>query len=300
MVDKIALANSILNNLAVIEFKPDGTIVDANPNFLNVMGYTLNEIKGKHHSIFVDSAYKNSPEYSAFWENLRQGHEAEAEFKRIAKNGDAVWIQATYHPIQQGFTSRIVKVIKVASAVNDKKLTDADNQGKIEAINKAQAVIEFDLNGNILTANTNFLSAMGYRLEEIQGKHHSMFVEEGYGKSAAYQQFWADLRNGQFKVADFYRLGKNKKEVWIHASYSPIISPITGNPFKIVKFATDITEQVLLNANYKGQIEAIQRSQAVIEFNLDGTVITANDNFCTTLGYTLDEIEGQHQSLLVD
>ena len=178
MVDKIALAESILKQSAVIEFKPDGTILDANQNFLDVMGYTLNEIKGKHHSIFVESAYRNSPEYSAFWENLRQGHEAAAEFKRIAKNGDAVWIQATYHPVQQGLTSKIIKVIKVASGINDKKIVDADNQGKIDAINKVQAVIEFDLNGNILTANDNFCNTVGYTLDEIQGQHHSLFVDK--------------------------------------------------------------------------------------------------------------------------
>jgi methyl-accepting chemotaxis protein len=300
MVDKIALAESILKQSAVIEFKPDGTILDANQNFLDVMGYTLNEIKGKHHSIFVESAYRNSPEYSAFWENLRQGHEAAAEFKRIAKNGDAVWIQATYHPVQQGLTSKIIKVIKVASGINDKKIVDADNQGKIDAINKVQAVIEFDLNGNILTANDNFCNTVGYTLDEIQGQHHSLFVDKTYKNSREYQQFWADLREGRSQVAEFGRVGKHGKQVWISASYNPIISPVTDKPFKIVKFATDITEQSLVNANYKGQIEAIDRSQAVIEFNLDGTIITANDNFCNTLGYTLNEIQGQHHSLFVD
>ena len=172
-------------------------------------------------------------------------------------------------------------------------------EAMLQAIGKAQAVIEFELDGTIITANENFLKTMGYTLEEIKGKHHSMFVEPGYRNSAEYQNFWATLGRGEYQAAEYKRIAKGGREVCIQASYNPILDR-SGKPIKVVKFATDITEQKLRNADYSGQIDAIGKSQAVIEFNLDGTIITANENFLNAMGYTLDEIKGKHHSMFVD
>ena len=155
------------------------------------------------------------------------------------------------------------------------------------------------MDGTVITANDNFLKTLGYTLEEVKGRHHSMFVDDAYRQSFEYREFWAKLNRGEYQAAEYKRIGKGGKEVWIQASYNPILDP-NGKPFKVVKYATDVTQQKLINADYAGQIAAISKSQAVIEFKMDGTVLTANDNFLKTLGYTLDEIKGRHHSMFVD
>ncbi len=179
------------------------------------------------------------------------------------------------------------------------KIEIADMKAQMEAISKVQAIIEFNMDGTIITANDNFLSTLGYSLDEIQGQHHSMFVEPALKNSHEYKAFWERLNRGEFESKEYKRLGKGGKEVWIQASYNPILD-LNGKPFKVVKFATDVTEDKLRNADTTGQIEAISKAQAVIEFNMDGTIITANDNFLSTLGYSLDEIQGQHHSMFVE
>ncbi len=283
---------------AVIEFKLDGTILTANENFLRAMGYTLAEVQGKHHSMFVEPGYRDSNEYREFWVKLGRGEYQSAEYKRLGKGGKEVWIQASYNPILDR-SGKPFKVVKFATDITQQKLQTAGYVGQIDAIGKSQAVIEFNLDGTIITANENFLHAMGYTLAEVKGKHHSMFVEPGYRDSSEYRAFWAALNRGEYQAAEYKRLGKGGREVWIQASYNPILD-MNGKPFKVVKFATEVTKQKLEAANYVGQIEAIGKSQAVIEFNLDGTIITANENFLGALGYTLAEIQGKHHSMFVD
>ena len=171
-------------------------------------------------------------------------------------------------------------------------------RAKLDALSRSQAVIEFDLDGTILTANENFLGLLGYKLDEIEGKHHSMFVEPVVRDSAEYRQFWEALRRGQFQVAEFMRVAKGGQNVWILASYNPLLGS-NGKPYKVVKFATDITALRIRSADFEGQINAIHKSQAAIEFNLDGTIITANENFLNTLGYSLAEISGKHHSMFM-
>jgi len=293
-----SMLDALNRSQAIIEFNMDGTIITANEIFLNVMGYTLDEIRGKHHSIFVEPGYGTSIEYEQFWKNLNQGTYQSAEYKRIDKHGKEVWIQASYNPILNEHGTPY-KVVKYATDVTTQKLIAADFSGQIEAISKAQAVIEFNLDGTIITANDNFLDTMGYSLEEIQGKHHSIFVEPAYKQSVEYTQFWEKLSQGEYQSAEYKRLGKYDKEVWIQASYNPI-RDLNGKPYKIVKFATDITRQKLITADFSGQIQAIHKAQAVIEFNMDGTIITANDNFLNTMGYSLEEIQGKHHSMFVE
>jgi methyl-accepting chemotaxis protein len=224
---------------AVIEFNLDGTIITANKNFLDAMGYRLDEIQGQHHSMFVAPAERDSAEYRQFWTRLGRGEVQAAQFKRIGKGGKEVWIEASYNPILDA-QGRPYKVIKFATDVSAAKAVFANLQGQVEAIGRSQAVIEFELDGTIITANENFLSVMGYRLDEIQGRKHSMFVEPSYRDSRDYQNFWAALNRGEFQAAQFKRLGKGNKEIWIEASYNPI-RDMNGKVFEVVKFATDLS-----------------------------------------------------------
>lgn len=296
--DAQAQVAAINRSQAVIEFAMDGTILSANQNFLNALGYRLEEIKGKHHSMFVPADQRDSADYRAFWAALNRGKYQAAEYKRIAKGGREVWIEASYNPVLDG-NNKPIKVVKFAIDITQKKLRNLADAGKISAINRAQAMIEFNLDGTIVTANENFLKAMGYSLNEIQGKHHSMFVEQAEKDSAAYREFWAALNRGQYQAGEYKRIGKGGKEVWILASYNPVLDE-NGKPFGVVKFATDVTAQKLKFADLGGQIDAIGKSQAVIEFKLDGTIIHANENFLKTLGYTLGEIQGKHHSMFVE
>jgi methyl-accepting chemotaxis protein len=293
----LAQVVALSKSQAVIEFNMDGTIITANQNFLDTLGYRLEEIRGKHHSMFVTSEQRGTPEYSAFWANLNRGEFQAGEYKRVAKGGREVWIEASYNPILDS-ANKPQKVVKFATDITAKKIRNMEDSGKIAAIARAQAVIEFNLDGTIITANDNFLAAVGYRLEEIQGKHHQMFVAPGERESAAYREFWASLNRGQFQSAEYKRYGKGGKEIWILASYNPILDD-AGKPFKVVKFASDVSEQKLKTANFAGQIEAIGKSQAVIEFDMSGKVLTANENFLNALGYSLAEIQGKHHQMFV-
>ena len=289
--------DAINESQAIIHFSLDGTILKANQNFLNTMSYTLSEIEGKHHRIFVEPAYAQSDEYKEFWARLCEGKYQAAQFKRIGKNGREVWIEASYNPVKDK-RGRPYQIVKYATDITKEKLANADYLGQISAIEKSQAVIHFNMDGTVITANENFLRVMGYSFNEIKGKHHSMFVEPAYAQSIEYKEFWARLRRGEFDAAQYKRIGKGSREVWIEASYNPIFD-MNGKPFKVVKYATDITKEKLVNADYVGQISAIGKSQAVIHFNLDGTVITANENFLRVIGYSLDEIKGKHHSMFV-
>lgn len=283
---------------AVIEFNLDGTIISANENFLGAVGYSLSEIQGKHHRIFCDSNYTNSIEYKAFWEKLSGGEFDSGEYKRFGRGGKEIWINASYNPIFNA-EGKPYKVVKFATDITAQKLKNAEFEGKISAISKAQAVIEFNLDGTIIKANENFLSAVGYGLTEIEGKHHRMFCETNYANSSEYRAFWEKLNRGEFDAGEYKRIGRGGKEIWINASYNPIFNA-DGKPYKVVKFATDITAQKLKNAEFQGKMAAISKAQAIIEFNLDGTIMSANDNFLNTVGYGLSEIQGKHHRMFCD
>jgi len=292
------LVDAINRVQAVIEFKLDGTIITANDNFLNAVGYSLNEIQGKHHRMFCDKEYTKSKEYKSFWDRLGHGEFEKGEYKRFGKGGKEIWINASYNPVLDE-KGKPCKVVKFATDITESKLKNADFEGKTNAISRAQAVIEFELDGTIITANENFTATVGYSLEEIKGKHHRIFCDPEYAKSTDYKAFWEKLAGGEYEAGEFKRFGKAGNEIWISASYNPILDA-EGNPYKVVKFATNITESKLKNADFEGKTDAISRAQAVIEFELDGTIITANENFIATVGYSLDEIKGQHHRIFCD
>ena len=237
--ETLAMIAALNRVQAVIEFELDGTIITANDNFLSVMGYTLEEIKGKHHSMFAAPGYAATPEYAAFWDGLRRGEYNSAQFKRIAKGGREVWIEASYNPILDR-EGKPFKVVKFATDITQSKLRNIDFEGQLTAIGKSQAVIEFTPEGEILTANENFLNALGYTLAEIKGKQHAMFVESDYARSPEYTAFWEALDRGEYQAAEYKRIGKGGREVWIQASYNPIVDE-AGRTIKVVKYATDVT-----------------------------------------------------------
>ncbi|WP_293373347.1 methyl-accepting chemotaxis protein [Nevskia sp.] len=296
--DQQGQLDAIAKSQAVIEFNTSGKILHANDNFLKAVGYTLDEVRGQHHSMFVTPEEKDSEAYRLFWDKLARGEYDAGQYRRIGKGGREVWIQASYNPILDP-SGRPYKVVKYASDVTQAKLQAADFHGQIAAIGKAQAVIEFSIDGKILNANDNFCAAVGYRLDEIKGQHHAMFVTPEERNSAEYAAFWTKLGRGEFDAGQYKRIGKGGKEIWIQASYNPILDP-SGRPFKVVKYATDITDAKLKAADYAGQLNAIGKAQAVIEFSLDGKILNANDNFCAALGYRADEIVGRHHSMFVE
>ncbi|KRA44777.1 methyl-accepting chemotaxis protein [Devosia sp. Root635] len=239
--DDAAKVEAIMRSQAVIEFNLDGTIITANENFLAALGYELGEIVGKHHRIFVDPEEAQAPAYKQFWADLVAGKFQAAAYRRIAKGGREIWIQASYNPVFDK-AGKPIRVIKFATDITAQKNQAADHEAQIAAIGRAQAVIEFNLDGTVRDANENFLATLGYRLDEIVGKHHRMFCDPAHAAGPDYARFWERLRAGEYIAAEFQRFGKGGKEVWIQASYNPILDA-QGRPVKVVKFATDITER---------------------------------------------------------
>lgn len=241
LVDYRGQVEAINRSNAVIEFDLDGTILSANENFLGAVGYTLDEVVGQHHSLFVDEAYKSSAEYKQFWKDLASGKFQSAEYCRFGKGGQEIWIQASYNPI---FDSKgnPFKVVKYATDITDAKLQNADYEGQLKAIDRSQAVIEFELDGTIRRANENFLATLGYTEAEIVGQHHRKFVSPEEAGSIEYRQHWESLAQGEFKSGEYKRFTKAGEEIWIQASYNPIFDH-NGRPFKVVKYASDITAE---------------------------------------------------------
>lgn len=401
----------------VIEFDMAGHVLAANENFLALMGYTLNEVLGQHHRVFLDKDEAGSAAQRLFWQKLGRGEFDQGEYLRVNKRGERVWLQATYNPIidlegqpvkvvqfcsditaskrqsmevagrmdavsasscwmemdrdglviaanermlralglnagdligkheavlwfddateaaarkerwaqwrdnaacsadlrlrgagqtevwlaatmspVMGLDGRLDRVVWLAQNVTEQKLGRLEADGKLGAIDRAQALIEFDLTGRVLWANKNFQQLMDYGLDDMVGRHHRMFVGADQAASAEYQAFWERLGRGEYESGEYKRFGRDGKEVWIQATYNPILDP-RGNPVKVVKFATDVTEAKLRSAEFQAKVSAIDKGQAVIEFGLDGHVLWANRNFLSAMGYTLREIQGQHHSM---
>lgn len=290
---------AIRKSQAVIELGLDGTVITANENYLSIFGYTLANVRGQHHSMFVEADERSGAGYRDFWARLNKGETQSAEFKRIDRHGDEVWVQASYIPVLDS-RGNPKKVIALAADITAKKITELANAGQVSAIERAQAVVEFNLDGTIITANKNFLNVMGYTLGEMQGKHDRVFVESSERAGDAYRDFWARLNLGEPQSVECRRINRAGNEVWLLATFNPIADE-SGKPFKIVAFATDVTRQKVKSADLEGQITAIAKSQAVVELGMDGKILTANDNFLKTLGYSLlKEVQGRHHNMLVE
>ncbi|BBP59765.1 PAS domain-containing methyl-accepting chemotaxis protein [Pseudomonas sp. St316] len=236
------LVGALERSMAVIEFSPDGKVLRANENFLGAMGYRADQLASLSHRDFCTPALAGSAEYREFWNQLRAGQFVSGTFQRRNASGQNVWLEASYNPVmdEQG---RVLKVVKYALDVTAKVAKEAETRARLAALDRAMAVIEFDLGGNILTANDNFMNVMNYSLAELKGKHHRMFCEPSLVGSSQYSDFWRRLNAGEFFSGQFKRLGKNGKVVWLEASYNPVYDA-EGKLCKIVKFASDISERV--------------------------------------------------------
>ena len=224
---------------AIIEFDLSGRILSANDNFLRATGYTLEDIRGQHHSLFVDAAFRQSPDYRAFWDKLGRGEFDAGKYKRLAKGGREIWIQASYNPIPDR-NGKPYKVVKFATDITEAENHANEQNSRVAAVSRAQAVIEFALDGTVLSANENFLSVTGYAASEVTGRHHSMFVTKDFAQSPDYRGMWDKLAHGEIVAGKFHRIDKNGGDVWILASYNPLFD-LNGKPFKVIKYATDIT-----------------------------------------------------------
>lgn len=284
--------DAIYSSQAVIEFELDGTIIKANKIFCDLLGYAEDEIKGKHHRTFVSEADQASPAYDVFWKALRDGHHQTAEFRRRSKSGQDLWIQASYTPILNR-SGKVSKIIKFATDITVQKNITANYEGQLQAINRSQAVIEFDPQGTILEANEIFLKLMGYGADEVKGKHHRIFLRAEDAGSPAYARFWDDLRRGAFQKAEFRRVTKYGNEVWIQATYSPIYSA-DGKLMKVVKFATDVTHEYGKREEVKLlSLVANETNNSIVITDAEGLVIYVNRGFTELTGYSLADVLGK-------
>ncbi|NTF45571.1 PAS domain-containing methyl-accepting chemotaxis protein [Rhizobium rhizogenes] len=236
-----AVLTAIDKSMAIIEFDMSGKILTANANFCRAFGYDLKEIIDQHHRIFVAPEEAAAPEYAQFWAKMARGEFDSRQYRRLGKGGKEIWIEATYNPVRRG--KKFHKVVKIAADITAAKLKSIEDAGKLDALSRSQAVIEFTPDGRILGANENFLQTLGYGLSEIQGMHHSLFCDKAYSSSNEYRQFWSRLAQGEFIADEFLRIGKGGRKVFIQASYNPIFDT-DGKVFKVVKFATDVTGRV--------------------------------------------------------
>ena len=242
LADASATLAALDRSMALIEFQPDGTILNANSNFLSLMGYTLAEVRGQHHRLFCEPGQSSSREYSEFWRRLASGEFVSERFLRRDKQGREIWLEGSYNPVLSA-SGRVEKVVKIAADISAQVRMEQEQNSLINAINRSMAMIEFNLQGEVLTANDNFLNTMGYRLEDIRGKHHRLFCNREEADSAGYKNFWAQLNRGEYVSGRFQRVGRNGQPIWLRATYNPVFDS-NGKLYKVVKFATDVTEQV--------------------------------------------------------
>ncbi len=233
---------AISRSMAMIEFDRNGVILDANLNFCKTMGYSVEEVRGKHHRIFCEEAYTHTETYAKLWRDLARGEALSGTFMRLNKRGEQVWLEASYMPVLDS-SNQVLSVIKVASDISARVHHEHENQSLIDAISRSMAVIEFTPQGQIINANDNFLRTVQYSREEIIGQHHSMFCHRGEVEAPAYKAFWASLNRGEYHSHRFERKNKYGKTLFLEASYNPIFDT-NGRLYKVVKFASDITDQV--------------------------------------------------------
>ncbi|WP_421331708.1 methyl-accepting chemotaxis protein [Aeromonas veronii] len=260
-----AFIDAVKVGVATISFTPSGEILEANPLFLSVVGYSEQEVIGKHHRIFCDAHYAQSSSYAQFWEQLRQGHSHSGIYQRIDKHGRELWLEATYFPVK--VEGKVVRVVKIASDITESYQQLSRQKAIISALDRALAIIEFTPKGEIVTANQNFLSCVGYSLSQLKAQHHRLFCDESFYREQPH--FWDDLAHGQLKSGLFSRRDSHGNEIWLEATYNPIKDE-SGKVVKVIKFASEVTER-------------IKRAQAVSEAaNIAQTISQETTRFAET------------------
>ncbi len=232
--------DSISRCCATINFTTTGEVLDASESFLNVVGYSLNEVKGRHHRVFCPQAIIDSKEYSLFWQDLSKGIAKRGIFLRKHKNGKDIWLEATYIPIYEDGV--LVHIMKIAYDVTSVQMQSMESKALIDAIHRSSAIIEFTPDGTVANANANFLQTMGYRdLNAIKDKHHKIFCPTDFYNENP--NFWRELASGKIKNGLFQRLDSGGNTVWLEATYNPVYNH-AGNIVKIIKVASNVTERI--------------------------------------------------------
>jgi len=287
-----AIVAALDRSQAMIQFDLSGNILGANANFCSAVGYDLPEIVGQHHRMFVDPAESASPAYRDFWARLARGEFDSGQYKRFGKGNREIWIEATYNPVFRG--GKPVKVVKFATDITAIKQKAVEDAGKLDAISRSQAVIEFSPNGDILAANENFLATLGYDFDEIRGKHHRMFCDAAYAASDEYRDFWARLARGEFIANEFVRYGKGGREIWIQAAYNPILDA-SGRVFKVVKFATDVSERMGAVMALGGGLRALADGDLAV--SLDTRFVPSMEKVRTDFNAAIAKLRGAMQAV---
>jgi PAS domain S-box-containing protein len=260
-----------------------------------LLEYERADVGNLHYSVIGP---KEFGALDTFWSDVESGRLQRGESRRTTRTGRTIWLHSSFAPVRDG-AGRVVKIIEYAADITETKAEQADLSGQVAAIDKSHCVITFSIDGTIISANQAYLDALGYAFGEIEGRHHRMFVDPSFAHGPEYAKFWRELEQGRFQSGEYLRLAKGGRAVWLQATYSPIFD-LDGRPIKIVKCAVVVTEERLRQADHQGQIAAIHKAQAVISFELDGTIIDANDNFLRIMGYRLSDVRGRHHRMFVD
>ena len=297
-LDDLRVRAQIMDMTSIVsEADLKGDIISINEKFVEISKYSREELLGQPHST---TRHPDMPKetFKELWSTIGRGNPFRGIIKNRAKDGTPYYVDAVIAPVM-GANGKPRKYLGVRYDITEAEIERQNAKGILSAIDGAFAYVEFNIAGNVVVANDNFLKVMGYRLDEIVGKHHQIFVDANDAKSGGYAQFWSDLNAGLSKSEVAKLIAKDGRELWIQSVFAPVKDEM-GRVVKIIKIATDVTVQRLNNADFEGQLAAVGQSQAIIEFNLDGTILKANDNFLRTLGYTTDEIKGRHHSIFVD
>ncbi|MFQ2202192.1 methyl-accepting chemotaxis protein [Aeromonas hydrophila] len=239
LAESQGFVEAVKEGIATIMFTPDGEILEANQPFLNLMGYSAMELQEQHHRMFCSPELARSADYQQFWAQLKQGRVKSGIFSRLNKRGEVVWLEASYFPVKS--QGRVTQVIKIASDVTAKHQQLLRQEAVTKALERSLAMIEFTPNGDIISANANFLSCVGYTLSDLKGRNHRMFCDDAFYEENP--RFWEELAQGQFKSGLFLRRNSYGEAIWLEATYNPIRDE-SGKVSRVIKFASDITERV--------------------------------------------------------
>lgn len=284
-------------SFGVVECSLDMKILECNDLFAKPLGYSQEELIGQSITNIVSPEIATGKEYRALWQALANGERQMTQIKRVSKSGKELWYQGTYSPIKTP-EGKPFKVIIYSVDINEEKNRNVNYEGQIQAIRRAQSVIEMDMLGMITDVNAIFCSNTGYQKNEIIGKHHTVLIDQKEKASSEYKQFWSKLEKGETISGEFKMIGKAGKEIWLNANYNPILD-LNRKPFKIVKYGTEITQIKKERADNEGQLISIDRAIGKVEFGLDGIITRANENFAKQTGYLQSELIGQHHNIFV-
>ncbi|RYY52312.1 MAG: PAS domain S-box protein, partial [Comamonadaceae bacterium] len=282
----------------VVEFDLAGQVLWANDNFLALTGYTLEEIRGRHHSLFIDRQEADAPAYRAFWRKLSDGEFDSGEYQRYGKDGKRLWIQASYNPILD-LEGQPVKVVKFCTDITPTRLQAAENEARLAALSGGGCMAELGADGQVLSANDLLARALDVQPADLVGRPFAQLLFDADTRSPQQLARWQALREGRSASGELRMRASGDREAWFQVSLTPVLG-LAGQLAKVLLIARDVTEEQRARLDADGKLRAIDRSQAVIEFDLQGRVLDANANFLKLTGYQLDDVRGRHHRMFLE